>query len=133
MSWILKQDDGTESEPFESKRLAEYEKQSLEQLGASVELCEVERDGRPIDGDAEDLDVEIIETSVQNGGNGGNNATDDDDIDSLPEPRDELSRYAGQMSLCPTCERWSRAIYRCQIDNCGRDLTDEPNYRGDQL
>lgn len=30
------------------------------------------------------------------------------------------------MILCPSCNRYSTRIYRCEYDDCGRDLVDSP-------
>lgn len=119
--------DGNESEPFDSREAAENEMADLEALGATVELQEVGTEDDS-DGDRDAVDAEVIEMS----GCGGNTDTDDD-LDSLPEPRPEIRGYRRTVSFCPCCDRFSFEIYRCQFNDCGKDLTNEPNFRGDLL
>lgn len=124
MTWELINEDGN-TRKIDDEDEAKETKAELEQLGATIELREVESESEPADNN-DGLDAEIIEMPVQTVGG----ASEGDD-GKLPEPRPEIKGYRGCVAYCRKCDAFSKKEHRC--DFCGTDLAGEPVYRGDQL
>lgn len=77
MTWILKDDNGTERE-LDTRAEAESEKAKLEGIGATVDISKIEETS-----DASKVELDNAEVVEMSGGDGGNTEDTDSDSDDI--------------------------------------------------